>query len=590
MLTSWLFWKYTKKTKERHKMSNNELLAHAKNYLAAGFSVIPVSGNKRPALPGWKDYQSRLPTEQELEIWFAQSEVTGIAIITGKLSGLVVIDFEKYAKLLELPDTVKARTGGGGIHYYFRYPQNSELKSATRIWDLTDIRADGGIIIVPPSVSYKGKYEWIKSFDDIPLAEFPEYLLDIIKDKSTQIKTEGITMVVGGVPEGGRNTASTQIVGKLLHHFPKEEWRQLVWPLVEAWNQNNKPPLPIQELTSVFNAIAKNELLQRRSETVELGEPTHISDLLAKPDEPVSWIVRDLLFAGSINIISAPPKNFKTWVLLHIACKVAVGEKVFGHFNSNKTKVLFIQEEDFETIVKKRLRSFSAESVSGIYFWVQRGFKVDKAEHLQKLLNFIKEKSIGLVLMDSFRRVTFLAENDSKEVAVFFSRLMEITRAGATVLMTHHDRKDSGFGSKLPEQKMRGSSDIFAALHSHLSVERNFKDDTLTISQTKIKVQEEMDPFVIKINSDRQTSQVQLEYAGVLEKQEAQKEKAKHLVLDFLLVNGETSKADITKTLISEVGKNSITQALQDLVAEEYLILRKAEKGGKNFYSLRQAV
>ena len=44
----------------------------ATSYLQSGLGVLPaILEEKRPALPGWKQYQRRLPTERQVRTWFA---------------------------------------------------------------------------------------------------------------------------------------------------------------------------------------------------------------------------------------------------------------------------------------------------------------------------------------------------------------------------------------------------------------------------------------------------------------------------------------------------------------------------------------
>ncbi len=111
-------------------------LEHAQTYHRAGLSVIPIkpNGTKAPAI-NWKEFQSRFPTDEELEVWWS-SPGLGIAIITGEVSGfLQVIDFdappnkqfgeliraelgEELVKSMPLISTPRP----GGFHLYFRCP------------------------------------------------------------------------------------------------------------------------------------------------------------------------------------------------------------------------------------------------------------------------------------------------------------------------------------------------------------------------------------------------------------------------------------------------------------------------------------
>ena len=70
------------------------LAEHALAYLAKGYSVIPLRvGDKRPAI-SWSEYQKRKPTEDEVKGWWAQWPDANIALVTGAVSGLWVLDVD----------------------------------------------------------------------------------------------------------------------------------------------------------------------------------------------------------------------------------------------------------------------------------------------------------------------------------------------------------------------------------------------------------------------------------------------------------------------------------------------------------------
>ena len=51
---------------------------------AAGLSVLPIraDGTKAPAISSWKEYQSRIATPAELDVWFKANNV-GLGLIAG---------------------------------------------------------------------------------------------------------------------------------------------------------------------------------------------------------------------------------------------------------------------------------------------------------------------------------------------------------------------------------------------------------------------------------------------------------------------------------------------------------------------------
>ena len=161
----------------------------AQDYLGRGWSVIPVRAReKRPAVP-WKTYQDRLVSGQTLHEWFSRSPDYNVAIVTGALSGLVVVDVDprhggkESLRELErehgaLPETIESVTGGGGRHLYFSHP-GGDVPNRTNIKPGIDLRGDGGCVVAPPSVHPSGKrYRWKKAHGpgDVELAALPDWL------------------------------------------------------------------------------------------------------------------------------------------------------------------------------------------------------------------------------------------------------------------------------------------------------------------------------------------------------------------------------------------------------------------------------
>jgi hypothetical protein len=237
------------------------LLDHALGYIRAGLPVIPVAKTKKPWIP-WEAYQKRLPTEDEIREWWAKWPDAGIALITGKLSGLIVVDTEKGADLdlfgLKDSETPTSQSGGGGLHFFFAY---EPLSNSVRFADLYDIRGDGGYIIVPPSSHQSGgSYEWLIPLGAVEPQPFPESIKAKLNAKHSH--ADAITSIVG---EGSRNQTATSVTGTLLARFSPTEWESKAWPLLRGWNySHSKPPLANAELRSIFDSITKSEVNKRK--------------------------------------------------------------------------------------------------------------------------------------------------------------------------------------------------------------------------------------------------------------------------------------------------------------------------------------
>jgi Bifunctional DNA primase/polymerase, N-terminal len=133
------------------------------------FSILAVGMDKKP-LGAWKERQEIRLGRKGLEAALNDPRATGIAVATGPLSDVTVIDLEaenlEHPEVLELialtpPGTPRARSGGGGLHFFFAYAggRNAPIVSSAGE-SLGDTREDGGYLLLPPSLNAKGVYRW----------------------------------------------------------------------------------------------------------------------------------------------------------------------------------------------------------------------------------------------------------------------------------------------------------------------------------------------------------------------------------------------------------------------------------------------
>ena len=243
------------------------LRAAALAYCARGWSVIPIEPRGKRPLVAWTEFQQRRATVDEITRWFRRWPDGNVAIVTGEVSGIVVLDVdERHGGALSLaeldielgpiPSTVEVATGGGGRHLYFRHP-GGRVSNRVGLRPGIDLRGDGGCVVAPPSVHPSGaRYAWVlgRSPEQREIAPLPAWLL-------TQSGGGGHPMaywrqlVREGVPEGERNSTLASLTGHLL-------WRgvdaQVALELLLAWNRMRcRPPLPDDEVASVVESIAR---------------------------------------------------------------------------------------------------------------------------------------------------------------------------------------------------------------------------------------------------------------------------------------------------------------------------------------------
>lgn len=230
-------------------------------YHVNGYNLLPMGPDKKPLISSWKKWQTEQQTDEQILEWF-KDDSKNIAIITGNISGLTIVDIDNKAgqeqadtMLKKFPITFSVKTPSNGYHLYYKY-QPGFTVSANAYPDLpnVDIRGDQGYVGAPPSILPYGKYEVL---NNAPIVDFPLHLFP--KQKFKKSLTEMTT-----ASKGNRNETITSFIGKLLQASKEDEWYNEVLPAVERANLSYIPPLSKEELKTCFESIVKKEK-ERRS-------------------------------------------------------------------------------------------------------------------------------------------------------------------------------------------------------------------------------------------------------------------------------------------------------------------------------------
>lgn len=200
-------------------------LEAALEYASRGWPVFPCSPGTK--IPFAKSGGSKDATTDETKIreWWTKSPRANVAIATGSVSGLYVVDVdaESSAIMPRLGDTFIARTRGGGWHYFYRMPEGMRLRNTNKkdpgaLHPDCDTRGEGGYVLVFPSVVDGKGYELVNDIDPAPL---PKWIVDALETKQIQhvprqtfalVSTswaqkalEDEVSAVAGQGQGGRN-------------------------------------------------------------------------------------------------------------------------------------------------------------------------------------------------------------------------------------------------------------------------------------------------------------------------------------------------------------------------------------------------
>jgi hypothetical protein len=240
------------------------MIEAALKYYEKGFSVFPANPNTKKPLCEWKKYQTERASIEQIHEWFDKSS-NGIAIVTGKISNLFVIDFDRYKKgfseeiaLALVPDTVIAptvKTIQDGRHMYFCNP-DFDVTINAGIVPGVDFRGNGGYVLAPPSKNISGsQYTWEISLDECDPPSIPiSFKNALIKNNNIythgddnscrQMSSLSSNVVSSLFQEGTRDQDLFHIANMLVKAGCEPEYLNKV---LEILALNCNPPFPIKE-------------------------------------------------------------------------------------------------------------------------------------------------------------------------------------------------------------------------------------------------------------------------------------------------------------------------------------------------------
>jgi len=245
----------------------SEILTAALRYAARGWHVFPCRPNtKRPSTRD--GFKSATVDVGMLEGWWRAEPTANVAVRTGEISGIVVIDCDPpdgvaNLRTLErehgpLPPTATVRTPRDGRHLYFRHPGGRVPCSTGKLADAVDVRSDDGYALLPPSVVGGRAYEVLER---APVAAAPEWLAALLVRSQTRRRATpptGWARMLKQIPEGERNDSIARLCGHLIARNVDET---VALELLLAVNQARcRPPLPDREVVAIAESILRRHL------------------------------------------------------------------------------------------------------------------------------------------------------------------------------------------------------------------------------------------------------------------------------------------------------------------------------------------
>ena len=283
---------------------------------------------------------------EQVTSWWKNDPLANIGVKTG--AEMVVLDVdprngghETLATLIAvhgpLPHTIKAKTGGGGEHFWFAVPDGKTVKSPG---PGIDIKGRGGYVVAPPSLHPSGaRYEWEVAPWEADPAPIPGWLItptpaDAAGSESTPDVVDRATLMRRLPPElieridrpdngQDRSTHAHGVFQALLEIKPalsNIEIRTIADGALFAAKYADRNDLDAE----IRRQRVKQKDVERKVDRAIAGSLMSVCAANIEPQR-VEWIWSGRLARGKHTCIAGEPATGKSQTLAWIAAAVTTG-------------------------------------------------------------------------------------------------------------------------------------------------------------------------------------------------------------------------------------------------------------------------
>lgn len=490
----------------------------ALEYAAIGWPVFPIVPlNKQPAIgSGFKEAST---DPAQIDAWWMANPEYNIGF-EPEQGGLAVIDGDFHHEgaaealaALNLSDTFVVQTPRGGEHHYFA---GSLPPTQNKLGEYIDTRGRGSYVLLPPSETADGKYalKYDRKFAVLPLeiearvaprhvstsvsASFEPDLPGNIARAISYLRDCVERGVVANAGHGGHDlcyrtaavlvrdlglSPGTALALMLEHWYPHctpNDQPDFVKERVYSCVTSGQNPIgsdataPAAVTFAGLNLPAESAQPAQRSPYYALGTV----DQLDLPDP--EWLVKDVLPARQIVLLSAAKGQFKTFLALDLGLGVATGKHTFGVAPNHRGLVFYGDHESMEGIAKFHRPAWHSANGLGprdeTGFFLMPGPRIAREEEQQlweaqiAYRQAIEKRPVRLIILDTYSKcMAGLDENDPNDAQKFIDFCKKlIDKYQCTVLALAHVGKDVSRGT-------RGSSALPYGVDSLLRVHREAK-------------------------------------------------------------------------------------------------------------------
>lgn len=513
---------------------------------ARGYALVPLCRpdcgcshpGKRPHLRGWETATFEAEAlARHFEIgagnvgWRMGPQGDGAFLVALDEDEAGALDRAAEA-LGALPDTLTSRSGGGGQHRIFAWPEgvheppNRVKASRTGGIPGVDVRARGGQIVIPPSIHESGNaYEWTHGG---PIATLPETwakaLLpkeaphEVAKTRTDYVYEGGdgpisrAVAAVASAPNGAqRDTLNREAytLGGLVAagRVDADAARDALLAAGDAmpsydasrpWKAEDVERIVDSALAEGFEAPLEPAGPLWRPPTADGGQGgiRLVSGVTAfEPRAPIPYVI------PAFDIAPGPPAMLagygfsgKSLLALSMAFSVVTGVSLWGQFSTARGSVLFLDWEAHLPSQLERLERMAraagvdAAALAGLDFAPLPGLWLDspdKASTYDAMRTALDGRA--LAVFDSYRAAAPTLDENASESRWPLDLLNRVSEAtGCACLVIHHARKPPTDGRAADRMSIRGTSALYDACSTVLVASAE-KREPITLTHEKAK-------------------------------------------------------------------------------------------------------
>ncbi len=461
--------------------------------------------------------------------------VSRLMVLAIRTDGLVVIDIDgegnawltgEPAKLADLGAAPLSLTPRGGRHCFFRQPEGRAWRNtAGRLAPHVDTRANGGYVLVAPSVVEGKPYSWQAERElSVPpqrLPEPPAWLIEQLDALAASNGVDvGLSAQAGGdvsganpIPQGQRNATLARLAGAMRRVGMSQAEISAALRQVNA--DRCTPPLPLPEVErtaasiaryepdAVSVAVAENHWAQDRGPPAQPA-PLTVRDLMAAHRTLRPPVIHGLLRRGETMNVIAPPKTGKSWLVLALAMAVATGRRWLDTFETVPGSVLIIDNELHpETLahripqVAECLRIGMNEIAETMCVQSLRG-QLRDIFSMRQYFESLAPGRYSLVVLDAFYRFMprDMDENDNSTMASIYNHADALAdRLGCSFVLIHHSTKGNQ-SAKAVTDVGAGAGSQSRATDTHL-VLRPHEEPGAVVLEAAVRSWPPVEPMVL---------------------------------------------------------------------------------------------